>query len=152
MASKSRVLYTGITNNLSRRVFEHKTDQIEGFTKRYRIHRLVYFESYNYVRAAIAREKQIKQWVRQRRVALIESMNPTWEDLAADWFTPERLAADPETLIYNPSLIQTFSTPQRGESCVRDSAPDEKIRIRFRPGKTQTFGMSSEPKPQRSKT
>lgn len=84
MASRSRVLYTGVTNNLSRRVFEHKSDRIEGFTKRYRVHRLVYFESYNYVEDAIKREKEVKRWVRQRRVELIESMNPTWEDLAVD--------------------------------------------------------------------
>jgi len=82
MASKSRVIYTGLTNALSRRVFEHKTGRIPGFTQKYKVHRLVYFESWQYIRSAIAREKEIKHWIRQRRVELIESTNPRWEDLA----------------------------------------------------------------------
>ena len=89
MASKSRVLYTGITNDLPVRVFQHKTGRFAGFTKQYRVHRLVYFESFQYVRSAIAREKEIKHWIRQRRVELIQSLNPTWEDLAASWFSEE---------------------------------------------------------------
>jgi putative endonuclease len=91
MAIKSLVLYTGFSNDLRVRVLQHKIGCFEGFTRRYRVHRLVYFESYRYVRNAIAREKEIKRWVRQRRVALIESMNPRWEDLAAQWFTQEEL-------------------------------------------------------------
>jgi putative endonuclease len=91
MAIKSRVLYTGFSNDLRARILQHKIGCFEGFTRRYRVHRLVYFESYRYVRNAIAREKEIKRWVRQRRVALIESMNPRWEDLAAQWFTQEEL-------------------------------------------------------------
>lgn len=83
MARESRVLYTGITNDLPVRVFEHKTRRFAGFTKQYQVHRLVYVESFRYVRSAIAREKEIKHWTRQRRVELIESLNPTWEDLAA---------------------------------------------------------------------
>ena len=86
MASRSRNLYTGMTNSLRRRVFEHKNDLIEGFTKRYKIHRLVYFERFKYVKKAIAREKEIKAWNRAKRVALIQASNPTWEDLAADWY------------------------------------------------------------------
>ncbi len=88
MASKSRRIYTGMTNNLARRVAEHKTGAIEGFTHRYKINRLVYFERYQYVGNAIRREKAIKGLDRAKRVALIESMNPTWEDLAADWGKP----------------------------------------------------------------
>ena len=85
LASRSRVLYTGVTNDLGRRVREHKAGESEGFTKRYRVHRLVFFESFRDVRAAIAREKQIKLWRREKKVALIEAQNPTWEDLAAEW-------------------------------------------------------------------
>jgi putative endonuclease len=84
MASLSRRVYVGVTNNLIRRALEHKQARIPGFTERYRIHRLVYFESFRYVRAAIAREKQIKTWRRSRKVALIEARNPTWADLSED--------------------------------------------------------------------
>jgi len=88
MASKSRRIYTGMTNNLSRRVLQHKAGRIEGFTRKYKINRLVYFEHYQYVGNAIRREKQIKGLNRAKRVALVESMNATWEDLAADWSEP----------------------------------------------------------------
>ena len=86
MASKSRVLYIGITNDLRRRVWEHKNDINPGFTSKYRVHRLVYFESFKYVGNAIAREKHLKGWLRERKVALIRAANPTWEDLSEDWF------------------------------------------------------------------
>jgi putative endonuclease len=86
MASKSRVLYIGVTNNLHQRVWEHKNDLSPGFTKAYRIHRLVYYEEFHYVGNAIAREKCLKGWLRKRKVALIESLNPMWEDLAAEWY------------------------------------------------------------------
>jgi len=85
MASRSLNLYTGITNNLHRRALEHKRGEIEGFTKRYRIERLVYYETFKYVGNAIAREKQIKAWTRAKRLELIKSANPTWQDLADDW-------------------------------------------------------------------
>jgi len=88
MSSKSRVLYIGITNNLRRRVWEHKNGLCSGFTRDYKIHRLVYFERFQYVRNAIYREKQLKGWLRKRKIALIEAVNPTWEDLAAEWFNP----------------------------------------------------------------
>ena len=86
MASKSRVLYIGITNNLWRRVWEHKNGLCSGFTCDCKIHRLVYFERYQYVRNAIYREKRLKGWLRRRKIALIEAVNPTWEDLAAEWY------------------------------------------------------------------
>ncbi|MBZ5704936.1 MAG: enoyl-CoA hydratase/isomerase family protein [Acidobacteriia bacterium] len=86
MASKSRVLYTGVTNNIHRRVWEHKHDKLPGFTSDYRVHRLVYFETFQYVGNAIAREKTIKGWLRGKKVALIESLNSTWEDLSEDWY------------------------------------------------------------------
>ena len=88
MASLSRRLYVGVTNNLRRRTREHKEALIPGFTATYRIHRLVYFESFQYVRSAISREKQIKGWRRSRKISLIEAQNPTWADLSENW-TPK---------------------------------------------------------------
>jgi putative endonuclease len=85
MASKSRVLYTGVTGNLQRRVLEHKYDAEPGFTTHYRIHRLVYYETFHYIGNAITREKEIKGWLRSKKVALIRSLNPTWEDLSEGW-------------------------------------------------------------------
>jgi putative endonuclease len=84
MASRSRVLYTGVTNNIVRRVNEHKQHVNPGFTSRYRVTRLVYFEEFRYILSAIAREKQIKGWRRSRKVELIEGRNPRWRDLARD--------------------------------------------------------------------
>jgi putative endonuclease len=95
LASRSRVLYTGITGQLLERVKQHREGLVPGFTSRYRIHRLVYFETYRNVGAAIAREKQIKAWTRAKRVALIEERNSTWEDLAAQWFPAYPRKADP---------------------------------------------------------
>jgi putative endonuclease len=87
VASKSRVIYIGMTNDLSRRVYEHKNDLTEGFSKQYRCHRLVYYESSDDVNKAIDREKQLKRWSRKKKIWLIERRNLTWEDLAAEWFT-----------------------------------------------------------------
>jgi len=86
MTNRSGTLYTGMTNDLKRRVYQHKRKLIPGFTTKYNIMRLVYYEETNDVRAAIAREKEIKGWLRKKKIALIESMNPEWKDLAADWF------------------------------------------------------------------
>lgn len=86
MASRSRVLYVGVTNDLARRVDEHKRGLVAGFTSRYRVTRLVYFEGFVDILDAIAREKEIKGWVRTRKTRLIDSSNPTWEDLADQWF------------------------------------------------------------------
>jgi putative endonuclease len=88
MASKSRRLYTGMTNDITFRTLQHKSGKFDGFTKRYQITRLVYFEEYRYIRNTIAREKQIKGLDRAKRIALIVGMNPTWEDLAAEWGKP----------------------------------------------------------------
>jgi putative endonuclease len=77
----SKTLYTGVTNNLARRVYEHKNKLVEGFTKKYNITQLVYFEVFNNIEDAIRREKQIKGWVRKKKIALIESMNPEWKYL-----------------------------------------------------------------------
>ena len=81
MASRSRVLYTGVTNDLARRVDEHKRGVNAGFTSRYRITRLVDFEEFADIRDAIAREKEVKSWTRTRRVGLVEQRNPFWQDL-----------------------------------------------------------------------
>ena len=86
LASKSRVLYTGITSDLWHRVWEHKNNVFLGFTRKYRVHRLVYFETFKYVDNAIKREKEIKGWLRAKKIALIEAENPTWEDLSEEWF------------------------------------------------------------------
>jgi len=85
MTNKSGTLYTGVTNNLERRVFEHKNSLIKGFTKKYKIDTLVYYEETNDIQEAIGREKQIKGWLRAKKIALIESINPTWQDLSEDW-------------------------------------------------------------------
>ena len=82
MANESRMLYTGVTSDLERRVYEHKHSLVPGFTSNYHITRLVYFECTTDVKAAIAREKQIKGWLRAKKLALIESMNASWQDLS----------------------------------------------------------------------
>jgi putative endonuclease len=86
MTNRSRTLYTGMTNDIKRRVYEHKHKLIRGFTAKYNITRLVYFEETADVRAAITRERQIKGWLRAKKIALIESANPEWRDLSADWY------------------------------------------------------------------
>ena len=80
------VLYTGVTNSLETRVSQHKAGAIPGFTKKYNCAHLVYFELFDRIEDAIAREKQIKGWVRIKKDALIATMNPEWNDLAADWY------------------------------------------------------------------
>jgi putative endonuclease len=80
------VLYTGVTNSLERRIWQHKQHEFPGFTKKYNCDRLVYFEDYSEVTDAITREKQIKGWTRAKKEALIATMNPEWNDLAADWY------------------------------------------------------------------
>ncbi len=77
----NKVLYTGVTNNLARRVYEHKNNIVVGFTSKYKVHKLVYYDYTENVMSAIEREKQIKGWSRYKKIELIESMNPIWEDL-----------------------------------------------------------------------
>jgi putative endonuclease len=86
MSSRTRVLYIGVTSNLARRVYEHQHKLLPGFTSRYNITQLVYYDFTSDVRAAIAREKQIKKWSRAKKIALIMSMNPNWEDLSTTLF------------------------------------------------------------------
>ena len=80
-SKKNGTLYIGVTNNLALRVREHKDGSVEGFTKKYNVHVLVYFESYNDIRDAIIREKRLKKWKRKWKIRLIEGMNPKWADL-----------------------------------------------------------------------
>jgi len=83
MTNKSGTLYTGVTNNLERRIYEHKHHLVKGFTNKYKIEKLVYFEETSDVNAAISREKEIKGWLRKKKIALIELINPGWKDLSA---------------------------------------------------------------------
>lgn len=85
MSNRTRVLYIGVTNDLQRRVCEHKRRAEAGFTNHYHLNRLVYFEHHDDAVKAIAREKQLKGWRRDRKIALIESSNPKWSDLSRDW-------------------------------------------------------------------
>ena len=86
MASLSRVTYTGLTNDLVKRVTHHRTGAVPGsFTARYNVRRLVYLESTTYIEAARSREREIKGWRREKKTRLIESVNPEWRDLATDW-------------------------------------------------------------------
>jgi putative endonuclease len=85
MTNWSRTLYIGLTGDLARRVYAHKHKLLPGFTSKYNITHLVYYEVTDDVRAAIAREKQLKGWLRAKKVALIEALNPAWDDLSAGW-------------------------------------------------------------------
>ncbi|HEX9302988.1 MAG TPA: GIY-YIG nuclease family protein [Thermoanaerobaculia bacterium] len=85
MTNRPRTLYVGVTNNLERRLYEHRQRLVPGFTARYRIDKLVFFETTPSVLSAIEREKQIKSWRRSKKVALIERGNPLWKDLSSAW-------------------------------------------------------------------
>ena len=86
MTNKSRTLYTGVTNDLERRVYEHKHKLVPGFTSKYNITRLAWYESFANVEEAIESEKRIKGWRRSKKITLIESKNPDWEDLSRGWY------------------------------------------------------------------
>ena len=86
MTNRSRTLYVGVTNDLVRRVYEHKNRMVDGFTKRYHLTILVYYEETGDIQSAIEREKQIKGWLRNKKIALIESVNPQWKDLSDGWY------------------------------------------------------------------
>jgi putative endonuclease len=86
LASASRVLYGGVTNDLFRRIWQHKQRAVRGFTSRYNVVQMVHFEETNSAIAAIAREKEIKGWRRERKMELVEQGNPAWADLSAEWY------------------------------------------------------------------
>ncbi|MEI6498879.1 MAG: GIY-YIG nuclease family protein [bacterium] len=85
MASYNEVLYVGMTNNLLRRIYEHKHELIDGFTKKYKCHNLIYYESSNDVNVILEREKQLKRWSRAKKLALIKEANPELKDFSADF-------------------------------------------------------------------
>ena len=87
LSNKSRTLYIGVTNNLERRLYEHKNKLIPGFTKKYNLTKLVYYETTNDIGEAIYREKQLKGWLRIKKIMLIEESNPDWDDLSLLWVT-----------------------------------------------------------------
>ena len=84
-SKRNGTLYIGVTNNLERRLYEHKNNLIEGFTNKYNVHHLVYFEDVNDIQSALQREKQLKRWTRKWKLELIEKFNPEWRDLASDF-------------------------------------------------------------------
>jgi putative endonuclease len=86
LGNHSGTLYVGVTGNLERRVWEHKTDAFDGFAKRYAVDRLLYFEEFDEIEAAIAREKQLKRWRREKKLRLVEALNSGFDDLAESWF------------------------------------------------------------------
>src|SRR5262249_30210308 len=95
MASKSRVIYVGVTGYLMARVLRHKSGEGGKFTRTYNVHRLVYYEVFHSIGAAIRRETEIKKWRREKKVALIRAKNPTWEDLAEGWGEPAEMQFRP---------------------------------------------------------
>ena len=103
LTNHSRTLYIGVTNDLMRRVYEHKNGLLPGFTSKYRIGMLVYYEAFSDIRQAIAREKELKAWRRSKKVALIEAENPHWDDLSETWFGPTEHAGDSESARVPPS-------------------------------------------------
>lgn len=107
MANKSRTLYVGVTNNLERRVLQHRRKLVPGFTSRYNINRLVYYEAFGEILSAIAREKQVKGWLRSKKIALIESANRDWKDLSDGWYGRET---------HQPRAVARASTPERDSS------------------------------------
>ncbi len=96
---RSRILYTGVTGDLVARVKCHKDKTLAGFTQKYNITSLAYFEEFDGPKAAIAREKQIKGWLRSKKVELIETMNPRWEDLSLDWYRDSREKESPDSSV-----------------------------------------------------
>jgi putative endonuclease len=94
MTNSSRTLYIGVTDNLERRIFEHQNKLVEGFTKKYNITKLIYYEMTNDVYSAIAREKQMKGWARVKKVKLINDFNPEWKDLSLEWNSDSSLRSE----------------------------------------------------------
>ena len=92
IANATRILYTGVTNNLVRRVHQHKSGEIDGFTSHFHVCRLLYYEAFHDIRNAIAREKQIKRWRREKKIWLIERVNRNWKDLSDGWYENKGIA------------------------------------------------------------
>jgi putative endonuclease len=109
LANSTRMLYIGVTNNLDRRIWEHKNKLIIGFASHYGLDSLVYFEPFSDVKAAIAREKELKGWLRRKKVALINSTNPNWTDISATHFHKLRI---PPNAKFNQSQLQNKTQPK----------------------------------------
>jgi putative endonuclease len=99
LASQRRVLYVGMTSNIEQRIFQHKTHAFEGFTAKYNVTNLVYFERHGAVLTAIRREKELKAWRREEKIKLIESTNPKWKDLSYGWYQRHRYQPDSANVI-----------------------------------------------------
>ncbi|HYX70377.1 MAG TPA: GIY-YIG nuclease family protein [Terriglobales bacterium] len=112
IANATRILYTGMCNNLHKRVWQHKTKQFEGFTSHFHVCRLVYWESFDDVRDAINREKQIKRWRRAKKIWLIERMNRNWKDLSDGWY--DHVAGKAKALPLDSGLVATLPRPRSG--------------------------------------
>lgn len=93
-SQRNGTLYIGVTSNLIKRLYEHKNNLIGGFTAKYNVHSLVYYKIIDEIRAAIEREKQLKGWNRKKKMALIESVNPTWKDLSEEWLLDSSLRSE----------------------------------------------------------
>ena len=127
LASRSRNLYKGVTNSLQRRLIEHREGTIPGFTSRYRIFRLVHYEVYTDTRFAIAREKEIKGWRREKKIWLIERKNPRWDDLAAGFHGKEQKHGSPTYSVGEYERREKKRQKQQGETKA-DPSPPSKIR------------------------
>jgi len=113
MGSLSGTLYIGVTGNLHKRAFEHKFHRMEGFTDRYDAERLLYWESYDDVHKAIAREKQLKGWQRAKKIALIESVNLHWLDLAKEWYPWMKTCGDGRDASIGSAFRRAAQTPRK---------------------------------------
>jgi len=111
MNSPTGTLYTGMTSNLKRRVYEHKQKLGEGFTKKYNVTRLAYYEEMSDVETALAREKEIKKWRRSKKIALIKSINPKWQDLSVG------------CTMKSPKTLRVRHRPTQGKCGLRDFSP-----------------------------
>lgn len=118
MMNRSKGSCVGVTNNLRTRVFQRKAGIFEGFTSKYKLDRLVYWETFNDVKSAIAREKQLKRWTRIKKMQLIVRINPTWTDLAADWFSDfgeQRKCIGPSTRAQLAAFTSCFAQDDKVE-------------------------------------
>jgi putative endonuclease len=103
MSNQSRTLYTGVTSDLEQRIWQHKNKVFKGFTEKYNLTKLVWFQAFDDISTAIEYEKKVKAWRREKRVALIEEKNPRWDDLAENWFAVERiLPMNPDPSVGEP--------------------------------------------------
>jgi putative endonuclease len=118
VASRTHVLYIGVTSDIEVRLRQHKNGVFEGFSKKYHCDRLVWFERYGFIQTAISREKQLKRWSRVKKIWLIERENPAWVDLSEDWGKPIKL--------YEMSVEMEASTAGPSTPLLRNSARDDK--------------------------